>query len=195
MLIEGTCHEFFAGSGFAANQHRHGSSGDPANFLVDGLHGPAISNDRGLGSTNFAHVQGFGHEPTAGDRFGHRVEHLRHVERFEQVIVSPQLGGFNSRLGGAKSGHHDNRQLRSGGVQLCDQVEARQAGHLQISDDDIPGFVLSPGVPFVTAHGHRHLVAFGLQVLLQGRSNPGIIFNEEYLGSWVHLDGVLPGAA
>jgi hypothetical protein len=37
MLIDGTRHQFFAGSGFAANQHRDGCGGDPADFLVDSL--------------------------------------------------------------------------------------------------------------------------------------------------------------
>ena len=140
VLVNRARDQFLAGAGFAANQHGDGGGGHAPDFLVDGLHGAAVADDGGLGRPGFPHFQRFGHEPAAGHGLGDQIEQFAHVKRLEEIVVGAELGGFNGGFGGAERGHHDDGQLRLGGMELLDQFEAGQARHLQIGEHHVAGF-------------------------------------------------------
>ena len=133
-----------------------------------------------------AHFQRFGHEPAAGHGLGHEIEQFAHVKRLEEVVVGAELGGFDGGFGRAESGHHDDGQLRLGGMELLDQFEAGQARHLQIGEHHVARVLPGAGQALIAARGRGDLIAFGLQLLFQRRRNAGVVFNQQNFRLRVH---------
>ena len=110
VLINGAGDQFFAGASFAADQNGDRLSGDAPDLLINLLHGAAVADDGVACGLAAAHLHRLRHQAAAVDRFADEIEHLLHLERLEQIIVSAEFGRFDGGLSRAMGGHENDRQ-------------------------------------------------------------------------------------
>ena len=187
VLVDGPRHQFLARAGLAPDKDGDGGGGDASDFLVNGLHGAAVADDGGLGRPGVAHLERLGHEPAAGHGLGDQIEEFAHVKGFEQVIVGAEFRGLDGGFGGAESGHHDDRELGLGGMELLDELESGQAGQLQIGEDHVARLIPGLAQAVIAAGRGRDLIALGPQLFFEGGHDAGIIFDNEDSGLGFHL--------
>ena len=105
--------QLLARARLAADEHGGLGRGDPADRLVDLLHG-AAAPDEGVAAGEAGravHVHGRAHEAAGLQGLADDAEHARDVEGLEHVVESAQLGGLDRVLGRAEGRHDDDRQL------------------------------------------------------------------------------------
>ena len=144
VLVERSGHELFAGAGFTANEDGDRFGCDAPDFLVEFLHQAAIANNGIVRGEGIAHFQRFGHEPAAGARFRDQLDKLFHLERLEQVIIGPLLGGFDGSISRPVRGHQNDGQARPGRVQSADQFHPVQTGQSEVCNHDVKDVCFGP---------------------------------------------------
>ncbi len=128
VLVNGPRHELLASSAFAQDENRHVLGRDPADGLVNGVHGWAATHKTlrcFLLAAVFRNQLGRTHQ--AGDIQGTADERDQRLEiqRFEHVIKSAQGHGVDGRGGGPRAGDEDHGDP---GVNLLEPLKDLQPG-------------------------------------------------------------------
>ena len=123
VLVKRAGDKFLARARLATDEDRDGPGGETADFLVNGLDGAAVADDRVGASGGVSQFDGFRDEPAARHRLVNQVEQLGGVKRLEQIVVCAQLGGLDGGLGRVVRRHQDDGQLRFGGADAVDEFE------------------------------------------------------------------------
>ena len=137
VLVDGAGDEFLAGAGLAANQHADGRGGDAPDFLVDGLHGPAIANNGVACLSQLADLHRFRHEPAGRHSLLDQLQQFRHLKRLEEVVISPGLRRLDGGFRRAMRRHHQDRQPWPHRMEFTHQFQPVQSWQLQIGDHNI----------------------------------------------------------
>ena len=111
---------------------------------------------------------------------------MRDFKWLEQIIVSAEFGRFDGRLRGAEGRDENDGQARLGGVQLAHQVQAVQARHFQVGDDDIERLAAGAHQTVVATSFHDHFATFAGQHPLQGVADAGVVVNQQNFCGGVH---------
>ena len=140
VVVDCPGHHVLAGAGLTEDQDRHVLGRDPADRLVDLLHGGATPNEQVrhiLGRPPVRHDCGDPHQ--AADLEGPRNQFAKGVElqRLQQVLVGPEAHRLDGGGGGPMPGDEDDRNL---GDELMDSAENLQAGlvwQVNVQDDRV----------------------------------------------------------
>ena len=110
-------------------------------------------------------------------------------QRFEDIFEGPQLGGLDGGLGGAISGHDDDRQL---GLDLVDGAEGLQAAHprqAHVHDHQVGDFGLHRSYGrFTTGRGLHGMAVLG-QDFLEALPYLRFVINDE---DFAHISFDIP---
>src|SRR6516164_5835245 len=143
MLVDGAGDQFLAGATLPRNQHGKGLVGDTADGLVRFLH-PRAGADDGFAGEFFVRRRLRDHgwlAHQAGDLQGladYPVQFL-HIERFEQVVVSPVPHRLDGRVGRPDHGDKHDRDAGVNGADLVQDLQARLVRQAQVEENDIRG--------------------------------------------------------
>ena len=140
VMIYGPRHQLLARAAFPRDQRRRVASGQLPDDLENRLHSFAPPDDPQVVILRFqqrlvgnhpAHV------PGRLEGVEHDLLEARHVEGFEQVIVSPQLHRLDGRLRRAVGRHHDDHLLGVHLAQPAKSVQAAHAAHPHVHDHQV----------------------------------------------------------
>ena len=117
---------------------------------------------------------------------GDEIEKFIGFERFGQVFVSAQPGGFNGSFGAAVRGHHNDGELGRRLAKLLDEFKAGEAWKFEIRDNEIESGGAGALQAVVAAADELDLEAFAGEDFLDGGACAWVILNEENF-RWRHL--------
>ncbi|MCG3148042.1 MAG: hypothetical protein PCFJNLEI_01484 [Verrucomicrobiae bacterium] len=185
VLVDGAGNEFLAGAGFAADEDGDRLVGDAADFFVDALHGPAVADDGLAGRGGGAKFDGGGHAALAVNGFDNEGDEVGCGERFEDVFVGAEFGGFDGGLGRVMRGHEDDREARLGDMKFANQgqtglgVGAGRAGELEVGEDDVEFVLPGGGEAGGGVAGSLDGVAVEFERPFEGTGETGVVVNDE----------------
>gem|GEM_PF-4736848 len=139
-VVQRVRHQLLAGAGFAIDQHRQRRLRQPPDRTEQRAH------RRGIAHQLWALVRCGGRGGLAGRgerRIGRRQHALRQCHRVVQVerLGQELLRPATERPGGAGDigvgRHHDDRQLRMGGLELVEQYQAVITGHAHVGEQQV----------------------------------------------------------
>ena len=131
------------------------------------------------GRSRFTHGQRLGEQARAFQRPFEDPKKLGRIDGLEDVIVCAQFDGANGHLGGVERGDEDDGQVRFRMLQLLDDLESPNAGHLQVGDDNFVVLRLGPGQSFHRIGEHVHRQALGLDEIVQGGGDGFVVFDDK----------------
>ena len=85
------------------------------------------------------------HVPRRFERRNNELLKLGHLKRLEQIIIRAELHRFDGCLRSSVSSHHDHRQPGIGLTQPPQRLQAIDAAHAHVHDDQVR---LEPGNEF-----------------------------------------------
>ena len=103
---------------------------------------PITGRARGPGPTSRLEPDVLLAQAAVGERVAHDDPQLVDVERLQDVGFGAQLAGGDGRLGGAVRGHHHDRGLRRGGLDVAQDLDAVAVGQPHVGEHEVDG----PGV-------------------------------------------------
>ncbi len=188
--VQGAGDQFLAGAGLAVDQHRDVGAGQAPYGPVDLLHGRGLTDDVGSDGGGRG---GRGLFLAAATGTTDLIHRLVQVEGLGQVLEGPTVKGGYRALQVRVGGHDDHRQGRVAGVDLTQQVQAVDAGHADVGEDDI-GHVALQGLHDPHAVGEGGHVQFGLaQRLLQDPTDGAVVVDDPDLGCSRHVQAPVAG--
>lgn len=136
--MEGAGHHFFAGAGFAEDQHIGAGCRQGADLLAQAQHLRRMPDQARAqllaiteGQAQAAVIQ---HQAAQGQRAAHTVEQGITGERFFEEVIGPGAHGLHRQRHIAVAGYQQHRQVRVLAVQFSQQLQAVHAGHADIAD-------------------------------------------------------------
>jgi hypothetical protein len=131
--------DFLAGARFADQQHRRRGRRNPADLVVDRLHGGRIAEHQAEAAhtaqftpqrANFR-LQVARTRQAAQDRL-----HALHVDRFDEVIGRAHFQRVHRRLDRRVSGNDDDFHAGAR-IEILEQVHARAIGQFKVRENDV----------------------------------------------------------
>jgi hypothetical protein len=182
-VVDGAGDQLLAGAALAGDEHGRVAVGDPVDQLADPADGRALADDagdrpgRGQGLAQPADLAA---GPAVLDRAGHRQLDVAGVERLDHEVpgAGPQRRDRGVDVGLA--GDDDHRDVRVGDPDLLAQLDARQAGHADVGDDDVVLALAQRGQGGLAAVDERRLVAAADEEVLEERAFVAIVVDDEH---------------
>ncbi len=188
VVIDGPRHQLLARAGFSRDEDGDISRGNLPDELVDLLHPPVIADD-------FDFTPGHGGRPSARRReahdFLHETVHFQGIpgeplqfsalKRLEQIIVGPELHGFDGGIHRTVGGHDDHGGFDLEPSDFSEGFEPVQTGHLVIEEDEVEGFLLNLFKSRRAAAARIHVIFLPGKEARQKVNQPLVIVNYQYL--------------
>lgn len=109
-------------------------------------------------------------------------EQLVFVNRLGEVRVGPELESLYRGAAVTLGRGHDHRSIRASCLQLLQQLQSRDAGHVQIRDDQVVVVAEEKLQSVLTAMGGVAYVPLGLEPAAQKPRCLDFVVDDEYLG-------------
>ena len=128
-------HQFLAGAGLAGDQHGENRTRQPADGAEYLLHGRRRTDNARRRGINAGGGRGGGLRRAQGPA-DQRNEFV-YIERFGQIFVRAALKSGHGAIQIRVRGHHNHRQVRRTTLDLLQQLDAVNAGHAHVGDNEI----------------------------------------------------------
>src|SRR5262249_7949787 len=113
------------------------------------------------------------------ERLVDELEQLLAPERLGEEVVGAILHCLDGLLDGAERGEEDDVHVGRDGFRGAQQLEPREARHLQIGEDQIDGAALQPLERGTAVGGEEHAIAFTRQRALETFAQAWIVVGDE----------------
>ena len=194
--VDGAGHQLLAGAVLAVDEHAAARGRRDRDLLAQ------LLDERGSGRRSpgraragLAQVAVLPLEPGVVEGAARDEQGLLERERLLDEVVGAELGRLDRGLDGAVAGDHDHRGLRAHALDLGQGLEAVDAGHPDVEEDEVGRLLLQPGDRLL-ARAHRgDSIALVLEHAPQSRlDRPLVVHDQDVLAGHRSL-GLRPAPA
>jgi hypothetical protein len=122
------------------------------------------------------------------DQSAHARHHLARLERFQHVVIGPQLEAGDPINDVIAGGQHDHASPRAVPPQRTEQVKARETGEHDIEDQDVRRFGPRQAESLLAVTAADHGVPLAGHVRTQDVDDVGLVIHDQYLSPHVRHD-------
>ncbi len=178
-LVEVRGEQFFAGAGFADEQHAGVGAGRHGGLFHRAQEGGAGADHLGSGADDLA--QFFVLLPQRGlrERVFEGHQHAVAAERLFEEVESAGAGGFDGVGDGGVAGDHDDRRFHFLLLQPAQQVDAAAIGEAHVEEEDVHALGIGEGFEFGGGFENVDGEAFALEDHAQGAADVFFVVNDE----------------
>src|ERR1700722_2994825 len=137
LAVDGVGDQFFAGAGLAIDENAAIGGRHEADLLAQGFHGNTVADDRGFGVKLFFQVHDFATQLLRLNRVLDHEQRALDGERLFEEVIGAELGGADGGFDGAVAGDHDDFRGILERADFLQCVEAVDAGHPDIEQDNV----------------------------------------------------------
>jgi len=125
-------------------------------------------------------------ERAALQRLAHHAEELGALQRLGEEVDGAILHGTHRFLHRPEGGEDDHVHVGSNGLGLFQELEAGEAGHLQVGEEEIDAALAQPIEGGLAVLGQHHSVSLAAERALETLAHRGVVVGYQQHGLVTH---------